>query len=96
MLEEQVHPPSQYGPHKLQRNEYPSYSPAIPPISIRHDASQQSFDKTRRYQKSAEHQKTDGPVATDSSNPCDAQSRRVVKDNDGSDVEQEWIDQYQD
>ena len=47
------------------------------------------------YQKSAEHQKLDGPVATDSRPPCDAVSRRVVKDKDGSDIEQEWIEQYQ-
>lgn len=95
MLEENVHPPSplasKRGLYNSHRNEYPSYCPTIPPISIHDDASQQSFDKTRRYLKSVEHQE----VATDSHPPCDAVSRRVIKDKDGSDIEQEWIEQYQ-
>jgi len=42
---------SKHGLYNSQRNEYPSYCPMIPPISIHHDASQQSFDKTHMYQK---------------------------------------------
>ena len=99
MIEENIHPPSPFaskrGLYNSHRNEYPSYCPTIPPISIHDDASQQSFDKTHRYLKSVEHQKTDNPAATDSHSPCDAVSRRVIKDKDGSDIEQEWIEQYQ-
>ena len=99
MLEENVHPPSPFaskrGLYNSHRNEYPSYCPTIPPISIHDDASQQSFDKTHRYLKSVEHQETDNRVATDSHPPCDAVPCRVIKDKDGSDIEQEWIEQYQ-
>ena len=99
MLKENVHPPSplasKRGPYNPQRNDYPSHCPTIPPISIHHESRQQSFDKTHRYKKSVEHQETNHPVATDSHPPCDAVSRCLIKNMDGSDVEQDWIEQNQ-
>jgi hypothetical protein len=98
--QENNHPPLPIGSHvqnALPCNEYHGYCPKLPPIS-NHDAHgfSTSTKQTSKHQIPTTHQKTAPLVAIASCPDRNSKKNRTFINKDGSEIEQEWIEEFED
>ena len=83
--------------NNLKSHESPGYCPKLPPMQNQNDDSHQlSMVQTHLHQKSADHDKMGPLVAINSSPSRTTKPNRIYTNKDGSEIAQEWIEEYQD